>query len=116
MALSLPATVKPVVTVRCESSGAAIRALKENQMGGQNEFPERGIRLAGCAILDGGEDAPRTFHLSDLRAGECKWPVGHPPRGEDASRQRFCCAPAEDGAPYCLEHGLAAYPGRRTAK
>lgn len=51
----------------------------------------------------------RTYTCADLRAGECKWPIGSPVLG-DASAVRFCCEPNEaPGAPYCLTHANIAY-------
>ncbi len=52
----------------------------------------------------------RTYTCADLKAGECKWPIGSPDSSGDWSHARFCCEPNEAvGAPYCLTHANIAY-------
>ena len=50
--------------------------------------------------------SPRMIQLTDLRAMDCRWPIGDP-RREDFG---FCGLHAEaPGKPYCAAHGLKAY-------
>lgn len=49
-----------------------------------------------------------TKTMSNLEAGDCRWPIGDP-RHEDF---HFCGAQKVEGRPYCIEHWqLSFIPG-----
>jgi len=50
------------------------------------------------------ENRPRV-PLSELKAGECRWPIGDP-RDKNFG---FCGCKALPGLPYCMEHAQIAY-------
>ena len=52
-------------------------------------------------VDDGRERVP----LADLKAGQCRWPIGDP-REKNFG---FCGCKALPGLPYCLEHSQVAY-------
>lgn len=51
------------------------------------------------------DDDRERIPLTDLKAGQCRWPIGDP-RDENFG---FCGAPSISGLPYCLEHAQIAY-------
>ena len=51
------------------------------------------------------QDNRKRIPLTDLKAGECRWPIGDP-REKNFG---FCGCKAISGLPYCLEHAHVAY-------
>jgi len=51
------------------------------------------------------DDGRERIPLTDLKAGECRWPMGDPRE----SNFGFCGCKALPSLPYCLEHSQVAY-------
>ena len=59
-------------------------------------------KVAKIEVQD--NDAPRK-NLADLKANECRWPIGDPQEADFG----FCGCKAMAGLPYCMEHAKVAY-------
>lgn len=67
--------------------------------------PERGNKIVRL------EGSPEPITILELQPGQCKAAVGaEPPKGFGVTQPFvFCSAPAEEGEPYCIEHGRLMY-------
>ncbi len=57
-------------------------------------------------------ESPGTATVLTLGAKMCKWPIGDP----SSDSFSFCGRRADDGTPYCVEHGRVAYQPSQKAK
>lgn len=57
-------------------------------------------------------EEPGTATVLTLGAKMCKWPIGDPASDSFS----FCGRRADDGTPYCVEHGRVAYQPSQKAK
>ena len=56
-------------------------------------------------LKDADQDNRKRIPLTELKAGECRWPIGDP-REKNFG---FCGCKSIPGLPYCLEHAQVAY-------
>lgn len=61
--------------------------------------PQRAIAKAPS------QDNRKTVPLTELKAGQCRWPIGDP----QEENFGFCGCEAIAGLPYCVEHAKIAY-------
>ena len=64
--------------------------------------PKPAVKAKAIQIED---EKREKVSLSDLKAGQCRWPIGDP-KDENFG---FCGCEALPGLPYCMEHAQVAY-------
>lgn len=59
------------------------------------------------------EASPRGVAFMDLRAGQCRWPLGNIMDLRAPVAEFFCGEPAQPGSPYCPDCRRRAYLAKR---